>query len=142
MILEGKEEISKYLPQREPILMVDKLIDINDNGCEDALTVSANSIFVKDGALLDAALIEHTAQSGALFIGYQAVMNGEPVPLGLIGTIHKFKIERLPLVGEEMRTTITMEAKVGDVSLIGITVRVADEVIATGKMKVATPEAA
>ena len=41
-----------------------------------------------------------------------------------------------------MRTTITMEAKVGDVSLIGITVRVADEVIATGKMKVATPEAA
>ena len=130
MILEGKEEISKYLPQREPILMVDKLIDINDNGCEDALTVS------------DAALIEHTAQSGALFIGYQAVMKGEPVPLGMIGTINKFKIERLPLVGEEMRTTITMEAKVGDVSLIGITVRVADEVIATGKMKVATPEAA
>ena len=70
MILEGKEEISKYLPQREPILMVDKLIDINDNGCEDALTVSANSIFVKDGAILDAALIEHTAQSGALFIGF------------------------------------------------------------------------
>ena len=69
-------------------------------------------------------------------------MKGEPVPLGMIGTINKFKIERLPLVGEEMRTTITMEAKVGDVSLIGITVRVADEVIATGKMKVATPEAA
>lgn len=142
MVLNGKEEICRYIPQRAPIVMVDKLYESDATNCVTGLTIEAESIFVSDGVLQDAALIEHTAQSGALHIGYECVSKGLPVPLGMIGSINKFQISRLPKVGEEVRTTITVEAKVGDVTLVGITVRVADEVIASGKMKVATPEAA
>ncbi len=141
MILSGKEEIGKFIPQREPIMMVDKLVsfDLEAGTSETGLTVSPDSIFVKDGILADAALLEHTAQSGALHIGYDVVMRGQKVPIGLIGTINKYKIYRLPHVGEELRTSIAMGAKVGDVSLVSMTVRIGDEVIAEGKMKLATP---
>lgn len=140
MILDGKEQICGYIPQREPIVMVDKLYSFESDRSETGLTVDGASIFVEDGRLMDGALIEHTAQSGALHIGYDCVMRGQKVPIGLIGAINKYTISRLPRVGESIRTSIAIEAKVGDVSLIGITVRVGDEVIAQGKMKVATPQ--
>lgn len=119
--------------------MVDKLYSFSAEGSETGLTVEGGGLFVEDGRLMDGALIEHTAQSGALHIGYDHVLRGERVPIGLIGSINKYRIFRLPRVGESLRTTIVMETRVGDVSLIGITVRVGDEVIAQGKMKVATP---
>lgn len=140
MILDGKEQICKYIPQRDPIVMVDKLYSFEADRSETGLTIDESSIFVEDGRLADGALIEHTAQSGALHIGYDFVMRGQKVPIGLIGSINKYSITRLPRVGESVRTSIAIEARVGDVSLIGITVRVGDEVIAQGKMKVATPE--
>lgn len=140
MILDGKEQICEYIPQREPIVMVDKLYRFEGDQSETGLTVSGDSIFVEDGRLLDGALIEHTAQSGALHIGYDFVNRGLKVPIGLIGSINKYQIARLPKIGESLRTSITIEAKVGDVSLIGITVRVGKEVIVQGKMKVATQE--
>lgn len=138
--MDGKEQICKYIPQREPIVMVDKLYSFEADRSETGLTIDESSIFVEDGRLADGALIEHTAQSGALHIGYDFVMRGHKVPIGLIGSINKYSITRLPRVGESVRTSIAIEARVGDVSLIGITVRVGDEVIAQGKMKVATPE--
>ncbi|MBQ2322006.1 MAG: hydroxymyristoyl-ACP dehydratase [Bacteroidales bacterium] len=138
--MDGKEQICKYIPQREPIVMVDKLYSFEADRSETGLTIDESSIFVEDGRLADGALIEHTAQSGALHIGYDFVMRGQKVPIGLIGSINKYSITRLPRVGESVRTSIAIEARVGDVSLIGITVRVGDEVIAQGKMKVATPE--
>lgn len=140
MILDGKDQICNYIPQRDPIVMVDKLYSFEADKSETGLTVEADSIFVENGHLMDGALIEHTAQSGALHIGYDFVSRGQKVPIGLIGSINKYQIARLPKVGESMKTSIAIEARVGDVSLIGITVRVGDEVIAQGKMKVATPE--
>ncbi|MGN0029892.1 MAG: hypothetical protein ACI35Q_09235 [Marinilabiliaceae bacterium] len=142
MLLNGKDQICGYIPQREPIVMVDKLYSFTDDESETGLTIPPDSIFVERGHLMDGALIEHTAQSGALHIGYDFISRGLAVPIGLIGSINKYEIARLPKVGEDIRTTIKMEARIGDVSLMGITVRVGDEVIAHGKMKVATPEMA
>lgn len=142
MILNGKEQICGYIPQRDPIVMVDKLYTFSDDQSETGFTISEDSIFVERGHLMDGALIEHTAQSGALHIGYDFISRGLKVPIGLIGSINKYEIARLPKVGEDIRTTIKMEARIGDVSLMGITVRVGEEVIAQGKMKVATPDMA
>ncbi len=141
ILLDGKEAVCGYIPQREPIVMVDKLYSFTDEESETGLTIDGSSIFVTDGHLMDGALIEHTAQSGALHIGYDFISRGLKVPIGLIGSINKYEIHRLPRVGESIRTNIKMEARIGDVSLVGITVRIGDEIIAQGKMKVATQEA-
>ena len=140
MILDGKEQICKYIPQRDPIVMVDRLYEFSEEASKTGKTVNADNIFVRDGLLEDGAILEHIAQSGALHIGYDCVLNGRPVAIGLIGSINKMQIMRRPAVGEEMQTQITIEAKVGAVTLIGAVTRVGDEVIAQGKMKVALEE--
>ena len=104
------------------------------------LTIAADNLFVENGKLVDSGIIEHIAQSGAMQIGYESISRGEKVPLGFIGSVNKLTINRLPNVGETLMTTIGFEAQVGDVTLIGATVKSADEVVATCKMKVATKE--
>lgn len=131
-------DICKYIPQRSPIVMLDSFYGIVENSSRSALTILEDNIFVEDGHIIDSGIIEHIAQSGAMQIGYMSISHGLPVPLGFIGSVNKLSINRLPLVGETMMTTIVFEAQVGDITLIGATVRVGDEVIATGKMKVAT----
>lgn len=137
VVVSGKD-ICMYIPQREPIVMIDKFYGIEGNTSTTGLTVKADCILCADGRLTDGGVIEHIAQSGAMYIGYEAISKGERVPLGFIGSINKMTINRLPNAGEELLTTIVMEAKVGDISLVSATVQSAGETIATGKMKVAT----
>ncbi|MCQ2228362.1 MAG: hydroxymyristoyl-ACP dehydratase [Bacteroidales bacterium] len=131
-------DICKYIPQRQPIVMLDSFYGVEDNASVSALTVLPDNLFVEDGHMVDSGIIEHIAQSGAMRLGYESVSKGEPVKLGLIGSVNKLTIDRLPNVGETMVTTIVFEAQIGDVTLMGATVKVGDEVIAQGKMKVAT----
>lgn len=135
-------EICNYIPQRKPIVMIDsfygvKEVDGNATSVS-GLTIAADNLFVEEGHIIDSGIIEHIAQSGAMQIGYDSISKGLPVPLGFIGSVNKLTIDRLPKVGETMQTTIVFEAQVGDITLIGATVRVSDEVVAQGKMKVAT----
>ena len=132
------EDICKYIPQRSPIVMIDSFYGIEGNGSKSGLTIAADNIFVEDGAIMDSGIVEHIAQSGAMQIGYESISQGLPVPLGFIGSVNKLSINRLPKVGERMETSIVFEAQVGDITLIGATVNVGDEVVATCKMKVAT----
>ena len=118
--------------------MIDSFYGMEDNTSVSGLTISADNMFCCNGVLLDGGLIEHIAQSGAMQIGYMALSKGENVPLGFIGSINKLTISRLPKQGETLHTTIVFEAQVGDITLVGATVRVGEEVIAQGKMKVAT----
>ena len=135
-IVEGSD-ICKYIPQRYPIVQIDKFFGIDGDSSTTGILIKDDNILCCDGELTDGGIIEHIAQSGAMHIGYESISRGEKVPLGFIGSINKMTINRLPKAGEELRTTITMEAKVGDISLIGATVKSGNEVIATGKMKVA-----
>lgn len=137
VIVSGKD-ICNYIPQREPIVMIDKFYGIEGNTSKTGLTVKSDCVLCADGCLTDGGLIEHIAQSGAMYIGYEAISKGDKVPLGFIGSINKMAINRLPKADEEIFTTIVMEAKVGDISLVSATVQSGDETIATGKMKVAT----
>ena len=130
--------ICDYIPQRAPIVMIDKFFGIEGDTSSCGLTIQPDCMLVENGHLTDGGIIEHIAQSGAMHIGYESVNNGHGVPLGVIGNVSKPTINALPQVGDELYTTIKFEAVVGPVSLIAAEVRVGDEVIATGKMKVAT----
>ncbi len=133
-------DVQKYIPQRPPIVMIDSFFGIDGETSESGLTIGVDNLFAEKGTMADGGIVEHIAQSGAMHIGYESISAGKGVPLGFIGSVNKLSIGRLPRVGETLRTTIVMEAKVGSVTLVGATVRVGDEVIAEGKMKVATQE--
>lgn len=130
------EEIFQLLPQRPPIVMVDKFYGVEEEKSFSGLTVTAENIFCQDGMLQETGVIEHIAQSAAARVGYIALQQKEPVPLGFIGSVDKMKIHQLPTVGGELKTEITVMQEVGDITLISAQVKSEDVLIAEGRMKI------
>lgn len=132
------EDIKKFIPQREPVIMVDRLVDVEGDVAVTVLAIRTDNYFIQNGRLLaEVGLIEHIAQSASAFAGYKAVTSGAPdAPVGYIGEVKKFHCYRCPVVGEELRTTITMGAEVAGVTIVAAETRVGDELVADTQMKI------
>ncbi|MBR4052776.1 MAG: hydroxymyristoyl-ACP dehydratase [Alistipes sp.] len=128
--------IEELIPQRAPIVMVDRLTSIEEGVSYTELEVRADNLFVERGVLSECGLIEHIAQSAAARIGYLFRMRGEAVPIGYIGSVNQFALGRLPRVGERLTTAIRVLQEVYQVSLVEAEVRSGDEVVASSRMKI------
>ncbi len=128
--------IEELIPQRVPIVMVDRLTSIEEGVSYTELEVRADNLFVERGVLSECGLIEHIAQSAAARIGYLFRMRGEAVPIGYIGSVNQFALGRLPRVGERFTTSIRVLQEVYQVSLVEAEVRSGDEVVASSRMKI------
>ncbi len=129
-------DILKLLPQRAPILMIDKFYGIENNESRSGLTVMPDNIFCSDGEMQETGIIEHIAQSAAARVGYIYVEKGEEVPLGFIGSVDKLTVHRLPQVGEELTTTISIMQEVGDITLVAAQTISGIETVADCRMKI------
>lgn len=133
-----QRDIKELIPQRDPIVMVDRLEDVEGDVGVTSLVVRPENYFMdEDGKLAEPGLIEHIAQSASAFAGYRAVMAGaaEP-PAGYIGEVKRFHCYRRPQMGETLRTTITMGAEAAGVTLLKGEVRVDGELVADTQMKI------
>ncbi len=128
--------IEELIPQRAPIVMVDRLSSIEEGVSYTELEVRADNLFVERGVLSECGLIEHIAQSAAVRIGYLFRMRGEAVPIGYIGSVNQFALGRLPRVGERLTTSIRVLQEVYQVSLVEAEVRSGEEVVASSRMKI------
>ncbi|MEG2493965.1 MAG: hydroxymyristoyl-ACP dehydratase, partial [Rikenellaceae bacterium] len=113
----SSEEIIEFIPQRAPIIMVDEFFGVEDNISRSGLTIDKDNIFCEEELFSECGVIEHIAQSAAMRMGYIYKSNNKNVPLGYIGSVNKFKIYSLPKVGEKLRTEITIEQEVMNISL-------------------------
>lgn len=136
------EDITALIPQRDPILMVDALLEAGPEGGVTSLTVRPGNFFLNgDGRMEESGLLEHIAQSASAVAGHQAIAAGATAPpTGYIGEIKKFHCHRLPRTGEELRTTITFGAEVNGVTLLTGETRAAGELLADTQMKIYLPE--
>lgn len=131
------EGIKELIPQRAPIIMVDTFYKADEEECETGLLITDDNIFCENGELLEPGLIEHIAQSASAFAGYKEKMKGTEIPpVGYIGEIKKFRLERRPKVGEEVRTTIHTVSEVMNVSLIKTISTAGSDLLATCQMKI------
>ena len=65
------EDIKQFIPQREPIIMVDRLVRVVAEEAVTSLVVRDTLCFVNEaGCLSEPGLIEHIAQSASAFAGY------------------------------------------------------------------------
>ena len=136
-----KRAIGGILPQREPFLFVDRLVRYDDQGTVTAFTVPEEHLLVEDGHLTASGILENMAQSSAARIGYLCkYILHVPVRIGYIGAIRKFRVHRLPAVGETVHTTVVLVEDVFGISLADVTVRVGEEVIAEAALKTALGE--
>lgn len=115
-----KVDIQALIPQREPIIMVDRLDKVEHAYAETSLEIRPDNFFVApDGRLEEAGIIEHIAQSALAFAGYWALQAGaSKPPVGYIGEVKKFHCYRCPQTGEILHTRITIEAEAEGITLV------------------------
>ena len=114
------QSIMQLTPQRDPILMVDELLQADGEQASTCLTISSTNIFLgDDGTLEESGIIEHIAQSASGFAGYKAIIAGatEP-PIGYIGEVKKFRCYHRPKVGDCLLTFITLGVEVNGITML------------------------
>ena len=77
MLVQGND-IFNLIPQRPPMVMVDKLFECNDQKALTGFEIVADNILVRNGQFSESGLIENIAQSAALMTGWLAI-NGRKV---------------------------------------------------------------
>lgn len=134
--------MERLIPQRDPIRMVDRLVEVDGGTATVALSVRPDNYFMEDdGAMAEPGLIEHIAQSALALAGFRALASGAPAPpVGYIGEVRKFRCYRRPRVGEELRTSVVWGDTIGDIALVSGESRVGDERVAEVGMKISIPK--
>lgn len=133
--LTDKEFVQQLIPQKFPFVMVDSLISYSENKVTAELTVEKENILTKDGELTASGLIEHMAQTVALYTGFQYYMKDQQPPTGYIGSIKTVFIETLPQIGETVQTTAEILQEFMGVTLLNITCKIEGVEIANAQMK-------
>ena len=129
--------LNELIPQRPPFVMIDRLVSSDAVFSVTELEVRPDNLFVDNGRMTAAGLVENIAQTCAARIGYINLNSGEAVKIGVIGSISNLNIARTPKVGEHLVTTIKLLEEVFQVTLVEAIVKSDDEVLAQCNMKIA-----
>ena len=129
--------LKELLPQRPPFVMIDRLVSSDAVFSVTELEIRPDKVFVENGRLFAAGVVENIAQTCAARIGYINLNSGENVKIGVIGSISNLEIMRTPKVGEHLTTTIELLEEVFQVTLVKAVVRCGDEELVRCNMKIA-----
>lgn len=102
------EDIKTLLPHREPIILVDSLLEFSDGEATVGFTILKDNIFVNNDECSETGLIEHMAQAAALYIGFKNYSKETPAKEGFIASIKKLNIEKLPKVDQVITTNVSI----------------------------------
>lgn len=129
--------LNELIPQRPPFVMIDRLLSSDNVYSVTELEVRNDNIFVENERLTASGLIENIAQTCAARIGYINLNSGQPVKIGVIGSISNLTISRTPKVGEKLTTTIQLLEEVFNVTMVLATIKIEEEEIVSANMKIA-----
>jgi len=131
-------DIKTLIPQGPPFLMVDRWLGSDGPATRTSFRIRADNPLTANGRFGVAGLVENMAQSAAAGAGYAAHAAGGEVRSGAIVSVNNLEIARLPELGEELFTEITVTARVADIVVISGRITCGQSVIATGEMKILT----
>ena len=128
------EEIN--IPQKPPMVMVDRLLGIVDKTTETAFLVREDNVFCINGEFREPGLIENMAQTAAAGVGAKPGNAGGKAPLGFIGGIRNLKISEFPKAGQEITTRISILHEIFDATVVQGEVFLFDQLIASCELKI------
>ena len=129
-------DIKSLIPQREPIIMIDKIISHSNEKTSTSLTIKETNIFVEADIFQSSGLIEHIAQSSAARMGMQTIKKGKKPLLGYIASIKNMMINRLPKVEETILTEIIITNQINNIIVIKGESKVDNIVVSNCELKV------
>lgn len=112
MINLDKIDISKFLPHRPPLLLIDKILILNDEQVSTSFKIIKDNIFVANNIFTEMGLVENAAQTCSSIVG-KSFFDDDDVEgkganlIGFISGIKKITVYSCPKVG----STIISSAK-------------------------------
>lgn len=98
-------EIHRYLPHKQPMLMVDGIRNITEEGVECEFYISPESVFVEDGFLSESGLIENAAQASSCIVAQTYFMEEtDKNVIGFISSIRRITLLQKPAAGSTIIT--------------------------------------
>jgi 3-hydroxyacyl-[acyl-carrier-protein] dehydratase len=129
-------DITTYIPQRPPFVMIDELINADNELSQTCFTVSEGHLFVDEGYLSEAGIVENMAQTAAAGVGYKSKLNNKAAPVGYIGALKNLSISELPKVGSTITTQIIELHRVLNASIVSGKVFLDNREIASCEFKI------
>lgn len=133
---EDFNEILAYIPQRPPIVMIDRIVEVIDNMVICQFEIKNDNIFVANGIFREPGIIENIAQTIAAGAGYKAKKQNTEVKLGYIAAIKNLNIYLLPAIGDILTTSVQIVNKVFSVTIVLAEVNIEDTKIAECEMRI------
>lgn len=102
--MENNLSIQDFLPHREPMLMVDQHLEIDEKSVVTSFKIQNNNIFLQNETFIEAGLIENIAQTCSSIIGQNFFIgdkeNAKTRLIGFITNIKKIQVYGLPKVND------------------------------------------
>jgi predicted hotdog family 3-hydroxylacyl-ACP dehydratase len=135
-MLPKTDDILSLIPQREPMVMISRLIDANESCATTEFDIQPDNIFVVENQLTEPGIIENMAQTAAVQAGYYFSLNNIPVPIGYIAMVKNLEITNLPLINTHITTTINIRSRVLDITMVDAVVKIGNEEVAKCEMRI------
>ena len=127
--------VQGLIPQKYPFVMVDSLIFYSDEKITASLTIKTENILTDSDGFTASGLIEHMAQTVALYTGFQYHIQQKKAPTGYIGSIKSVEITNLPEIGQKVETSAEILQEFMGVTLVDIVSKIDGNIIAKAQMK-------
>ncbi len=114
----SKEIITSFIPQKQPFVMIDNLLEAAMTGFESDFLVRKDNIFVENNELMEPGLIENIAQTCAAGFGFLQHEREEEPKIGFIGAITKLLVHSLPQINSLIHTNIAVIHQFENVFLV------------------------
>jgi 3-hydroxyacyl-[acyl-carrier-protein] dehydratase len=135
-MLAHKNNITQYIPQRFPIVMIHDLVEASDDHAITRLMIEQDNVFISDGFFAEPGMVENIAQTAAVHIGYQCAQKNIPIPIGYIAAIKDLKINSLPAVGRTITTMVRITNKVLELTVAEGKIEMDGEVLCSCEMRI------
>ncbi len=110
--------VADLVPHAAPALAIDELLHCAGGTAAAAITVTADTMYVRDGAVDSVLALELMAQTVAACLGYEAFCGGEGVRVGMVIACRKLELLRPSFaVGERLLSRVQRIHGSDDVSM-------------------------
>ncbi len=129
-----KYPIEDLIPQRIPMICVDQLLYIDENSATSTFLIGLDFLFINEGKITAAGLMENAAQTAAARSGFiHQSLNENPI-LGFISTFKNIEILEYPNISDQLTTEVTIERSVFNMWFYDINTFVDTNLVMRGKM--------
>ena len=140
-MLATKDMVSKLIPQQAPMVMVDELLYHDDQKSRSSLHIENDNLFVEEGLLSEAGIIENIAQTAALRTGWKALQTAKGgevknPPVGVIGAVKNFLLYRQPKANTDIITEVNVQTEIFNATMISGKVMAGEDLLAECEMKI------